>query len=206
VHLPHFVPEPPAARPAAPDAAGRPYVLSVGRLGKLKGLQDAIPLFTGPDPGCDLVIVGEGDYRASLERLAGDSPYVRFLGHRPYDEVGALYRGALAVLAPSLCYETFGLTVLEAFSMRTPVIARDHGALREIVEASGGGLLFRNVGELGQRIARLLEDRGLRDSLAARARAHYEAEGTPSRHVERYLDIVDSLRDRRPAAPPPVEA
>ena len=52
-------------------------------------------------------------------------------------ELSALNADAVAVLVPSLAYETFGLIGLEAFAQRTPVIAHDRGAVREVVEESG---------------------------------------------------------------------
>jgi hypothetical protein len=70
---------------------------------------------------------------------------VRFLGTVHSSEIGELYRGAIAVLVPSLYYETFGLIAAEAFAHGTPAIARRIGALAEIVEQSGSGRLFATL-------------------------------------------------------------
>ncbi len=47
----------------------RPYFLFVGRLEKIKGLDDVIPVFRDY-PGADLLIAGDGEYAAHLRALA----------------------------------------------------------------------------------------------------------------------------------------
>ncbi len=61
---------------------------------------------------------------------------------------GALYAGAVALVVPSIGYEVFGIVALEAFARGTPAIAHDLGALTEVIEDSGGGLLYRTPAEL----------------------------------------------------------
>ena len=70
------------------------------------------------------------------------------------------------MVVPSVCYETFGITLLEAFRERTPVLARDLGPFGEIVRGSGGGLLFETSEELGSGLRRLARDASLRAELA----------------------------------------
>ena len=91
----------------------------------------------------------------TLRTQAASNPRIRFLGHVPQDALGALYVHAVACIVPSLVYETFGIIVIEAFMRKTPVIARDRGSLTEIVEDSGGGLVFRTEDELLAAVARL---------------------------------------------------
>ncbi len=196
VLLPLFAPHPPPVDVAEHANGGRPYVLFVGRLEKLKGLQDVLPAFAGVD-GPDLLVVGDGGYRAELERRAAASPRVRFLGRQPFEALGPLYAGALALAVPSLCYETFGQVVLEAFSMRTPVVARRIGALAELVEESGGGRLFETADEFVRIVQALGADPALRERLAENGHAHFRAHGTAEHHLSRYLTLVDDLLARR---------
>src|SRR5439155_13124463 len=137
--LPHFVPLPPPqpARQPHPNEA-RPYFLFVGRLEKLKGVQDLIRLFASYREA-ELLIVGNGNYASSLRAQAQELKHVRFLGSVHSSEITELYRRAIAVLVPSLCYETFGLIAAEAFAHGTPVIARRIGALTEMIEHIRGG-------------------------------------------------------------------
>ncbi len=209
--LPHFVPLPPAEIGAPPDPNdGRPYFLFVGRLEKLKGVQDLIRVFTDY-PNAELLIVGSGDYASFLREQAQELKHVRFLGTLHSSQVSELYRSAIAVLTPSLCYETFGLTAAEAFAHSTPVIARRIGALAEIVEQSGGGRLFDTLEQCRDAMERLQTEPGLREQLGARARKAVVEKWTLDVHLARYLEIAQSLiatrahtrgatQDQRPAA------
>ncbi len=157
--IPYFLPEEDAgaADPGETSPWPRPYFVFVGRLEKIKGLQDVIPLF-GDDAPADLVVVGSGDYEAELHALAKDYARVHFIGRKPAEAVGPLYHHSIAAIVPSICYETFGIVLIEAFKQGAPVIARDLGPFGEIVEKSGGGLLFTNREELGAAIRRLAAD------------------------------------------------
>ncbi len=147
-HLPHFLPVAETrqgdatAPPEDEPPTARSYFLFVGRLVKIKGVQTLIEAFRRYD-GADLLIAGDGIYGEELRRQAAGLSHVRFLGRVHPSALRALYAGAVAVLVPSLVYETFGFIVLEALSQRTPAIAHDFGAVRELVEDSGGGLTYR---------------------------------------------------------------
>ena len=87
-----------------------------------------------------LVMVGFAlDKKArELQRFIADyriEKKVRLLGVVPEEEVPSLYRGALALLFPSL-YEGFGLPVLEAMKSGIPVVASDIPPVREVARDS----------------------------------------------------------------------
>jgi glycosyltransferase involved in cell wall biosynthesis len=191
--LSHFVPLPPTQLEKQPHPnEGRPYFLFVGRLEKLKGVQDLIRVFTSYR-SAELLIVGSGNYASSLREQAQELKHVRFLGSVHSSEISALYRDAIAVLIPSLCYETFGLIAAEAFAHGTPVIARRIGALAEIVEQSGGGRLFNTLEQCRDEMECVRTEPGLRDQLGARGRNAVGENWTVDVHLARYLQIAESL-------------
>ena len=164
--MPYFLPDPDSGDEVGDDldddAHPHPYFLFVGRLEMIKGLQEVLPHF-GEDAPADLLVAGTGNYEDELHRQAeavagGGASRIRFLGLRTPAQLRRLYRDALAVVVPSVCYETFGIILLEAFRDHTPVIARDLGPFPEVVEASGGGLLFSTSGELADALRRLAGD------------------------------------------------
>ena len=116
----------------APRPHEGPYFLFVGRLEKIKGLQTLIHLWNRV-PDHDLLVVGTGGYEQELRALAAAQPRVKFLGPLGQRELGALYYHALACIVPSITYETFGMTSIEAFARKTPAIVRDLG------DPPGGG-------------------------------------------------------------------
>ena len=95
---------------------------------------------------------------------------------------------------PSLVPETFGLTIVEAAACGTPaIVARKSGGAAELVNTTGGGLLFETEDELADSIRRLVEDGALRYRLGALARAGYERRYTKRQHVAAYLSQIDEI-------------
>jgi glycosyltransferase involved in cell wall biosynthesis len=174
----------------------RPYFLFVGRLEKIKGLDDVIPLFRG-DGGADLLIAGDGEYAASLRASAAGIDRVRFLGRVPSEELRRYYRHALALIVPSVCFETFGIIIIEAFRQGTPVVARRIGPFPELITESGGGLLFETGSELLDALERLRREPALREELAAAGRAAFAARWSDRVVVPRYLDLVRRIAERK---------
>lgn len=155
--LPYFLPELDESADPAPETHPRPYFLFVGRLEKIKGLQDVFPAFDRY-PDADLLILGDGDYAPTLKKLAGENERIKFLGRKSLEELNAYYRSALALIVPSVCFETFGIILIESFRLGTPVIARRLGPFPEIVERSDGGTLFETEDELVQAMREVQND------------------------------------------------
>lgn len=184
--------------PAAARLPARPYMLFAGRLERLKGLHTVLPLFRSPGP-FDLVVAGEGREGDALRRQAAGSARVHFVGRLGPAALAAAYGGALALLVPSLTYETYAQVIVEAHAHGTPVIVRDLGPLPEIA-AAGGGLVFRDDAGLAAAMERLAGDRGFRDALGEAGRRAQRAHASEDAVLGRYLALVEEIRARR--APP----
>lgn len=188
-----------AARPeAAPEAAEKPvpYFLFAGRLEALKGLHTLIPDFVRHSRA-ELWIAGTGSQEAALKRLAAGHARVRFLGHVEQPRLAELYRGAIAVIVPSLCYEGFPLVVAEALSAGAPLVVRRLGSLPELVEDTGAGLAYSGSEELAAALRALHEEPELRRRMSARAMQYYERDLTPEAHLERYFLVIEELLGKR---------
>jgi len=196
-HLPYFIPS--HSVPAVkPERRTRPYFLVVGRLERLKGIHTVIDVFRRYD-AADLVVVGDGTFGSELRRLASGLRHVELVGRRSFAELQALYAGAVAVLQPSVGFETFGITVVEGFSQGTPAIVRDLGALPETIEESGGGFTFSTNDELLEAMERLRMDTALRDELGARGRRAYEERWSEEPHMKGYFEAIEEGHDLRKA-------
>ena len=174
----------------------RPYFLFVGRLVKIKGLQNLIPVFKNY-PRADLLIIGAGEYESTLRTLARDLPNVKFIGAIPYNRLRDLYRRAIAVIMPSICYEVFGIVLIEALSVKTPVIARDLGGMSEVVVDSSGGFIFRTDEDLVQAMTRLHQDAALRRTLGENGYKAYLKLWDEQAHMEKYFEIIESVAERK---------
>lgn len=190
--IPGFVrdPGPPSRRGSFGE---RPYFLFVGRLESIKGLDDVIDRFaTFQD--ADLVIAGDGTERADLERRAAENPRVRFLGFQGREALADLYSGARAVIASSRGFETFGMSVIEAYSRGVPVLARSIGSYLELVEHSGAGFTFADADELERGMRMLLADDERHALIGERAYALFRESYSEDAVLPRYLDLVRRFR------------
>jgi glycosyltransferase involved in cell wall biosynthesis len=196
--LPYFLPDPEGRMAPEPSTSPhpRPYFFFAGRLEFIKGLDDVIPVFR-QFPDADLLIAGDGEHGRRLQALAAGLPNVKFLGRLPSEALDAYYRHAVASLVPSVCFETFGIVVIEAFRQGTPVIARRLGPLPEIVTAADGGELFETPAELVAAMRRLLRDPAHRARLASSGYQAYVSRWSESAVIPRYLDIVRRAAVRR---------
>jgi glycosyltransferase involved in cell wall biosynthesis len=196
--LPYFLPDPEAggARVGGVSPHPRPYFLFVGRLEKIKGLDDVIPVFRDY-PDADLVIAGDGEYAGALRALAENMPNVRFLGRVAPEALRAYYEHAIALVVPSVCFETFGIILIEAFRQTTPVIARRIGPFPEIVATSGGGELFAGREELVAALRRLQHEPAHREALARAGYRAFMVHWCERAVVPRYLGLVRSAAERK---------
>lgn len=196
--FPSFLPAEEAAAlpPTDPTAEVPPYFLFVGRLEIIKGLQDVIPLF-GNDAPAELWIAGAGDYEGELRRLAEGKAKVKFLGRQPMDRLRQLYRDALAVVTPSVCYEVFPMVVLESFREGTPIIARDLGPYPEIVNGTGGGLLFNDSGSLQAALERLVSNPDEAKAMGAKGLKAFEDTWSEEVTLRQYFNIIREAAERK---------
>ena len=200
LHIPYFLPQ--ANKTTAnnesdePSPNNRPFFLFVGRLEKIKGLQNLIPVFKKL-ADYDLLVAGDGAYRNELQKTAEDTSNIKFLGRLSYEELQKLYQKALAVIVPSICYEVFGIIIIEAFSLKTPVIVNKFGAMPEVVEDSGGGFVYNNEDELVTAMEKLAKDQNLRTTLGEKGYQAYLRYWSEDAHIERYLNLVKQLQHER---------
>ena len=186
--LPHFTPA--LSVPRQPEnlaSASQPYFFFAGRLERAKGLQEIIPLFLRT--GRDLWIAGAGTYESELRRLAGGRPEVKFLGRLTPAELRPLYAHAVASVVPSICYETFGLTVLESLQAGTPAIVSAYGALPEVAAATGNAFVYHDEAGL-EAILKQVESAGFRATWATPNLKSYQ----PEQHLKRYFEYIDEVR------------
>jgi glycosyltransferase involved in cell wall biosynthesis len=192
-HLPYFIDrvdadwQAPGSRPNE-----RPYFLFVGRLEKIKGL-DFLIKFWKDIADFDLLVVGSGGQADELSALASGNPGVKLLGQKSQRELGALYVHALATIVPSITYETFGIIIAESFARKTPVIVHDIGALPEIVQASGGGYIYKDTGDLAGAIEKIGRSPALRDELGELGYAAFLKKWTRESHLILYFDLLESI-------------
>ena len=195
-HIPYFVPPPEDAAGDEAPPHPRPYFLFVGRLEKIKGVQALLSVFRRY-PHADLLVAGSGAYEAELRQMAVGMKNVYFLSSIPQHRLRTLYRHALAVLVPSLCYEVFGIIILEAFIQKTPVIVHSLGALPEVVEQSMGGMTYSDVEEMIPAMEQLRTNPALRRQLGENGHRAWRKYWSEDAHLEMYFRLLEETSRKK---------
>ena len=159
------------------DAMRPPRIAYFGRLEAYKRvdlLLHAASRLIDRFPDLEILVMGRGPERARLEHLAerlGLAPRTRFTGFVSDLERDALLAATRACAFPSE-KEGWGLTVIEANALGTPVVASDAPGLRDSVRNEETGLLVRpgDPDAMAEALARLLEVNGF--SAQMRRTAH----------------------------------
>ena len=118
---------------------------------------------------------------------------VRTLGFVSDDELNWLYHNARALVFPSL-YEGFGLPILEAMSVGTPVITSDRGAMAEVAGEAARLIDPTDPADIARGILRVLEDDQYADALMSAGRtraAEFTWERTASETLDVYREVAN---------------
>lgn len=176
---PHFIPAPKPPRPVPSSG----HVLYLGRLSPEKGASVLIQAWR-PSMG-QLVIAGDGPLRAELEALAaphGDS--VRFVGALDRESAMDYVASARVLVNPSMAFETFGLSVAEAFAHGIPAVVPNRGVFPELVRAGGNGVVFDagSPSSLTEALSVILAP-GEAERMGLQARAFYLENLSPEKNI-----------------------
>ena len=189
---PNFVDLPP------PAPSPRRGFLFVGRLSKEKGigvLAQAVRAQGAPEP---VRVAGTGAEQVQLEALGG----VELLGPLSAAAVYAQMAGASALVLPSVWYENFPRTLVEAYANGLPVIASRLGALATLVRDGETGLLFApgDADDLARKLAWAAAHPGQMARMGEAARRHYEQHLTAPINYRLLSDIYVEAITLNPTA------
>lgn len=159
----------------APEAGPRQGLLYVGRLSHEKGIA-ALAQAAAALPPRSLRVAGTGPDAALLQGL----PAVVMLGALNTAQVAQEMARATALVMPSLWYENFPRTLVEAFACGLPVLASRLGALAALVEdgVTGWHVAPGDAGHLAAKMQQALAEPQRMAAMGAAARALYERDYT----------------------------
>jgi glycosyltransferase involved in cell wall biosynthesis len=166
------------------------YVGYVGRISAEKGVNilTSAALMIKNIP---VHIAGNGPMLRELMQNASSN--VKFFGHINSKILANFYNNARFIIVPSLCYETFGLVIIEAMSHGVAVIASKIGAIPEIIDDGVDGLLFEpgNVKELTKKIKMLWEDHELCDRMGKAGRNKAKCTYNPNVYYNKLYSVYN---------------
>ncbi|MDY5411628.1 MAG: glycosyltransferase [Gemmiger sp.] len=163
--------------PVTPRENRKNQMLFAGRLEELKGLRTVLEAWRLlGDTAPTLLVAGEGPLGDWAR--AQNLPNVRFLGQLSRTELHARMAESRAVVAASLCYESFALVPAEAHALGTPVLASDLGNVGASVQPGVDGLRFTpgDANALAGAVRALGQMSFDCNAIAARARSTYSEE------------------------------
>ena len=195
---PNFLLDDPGLRSTSGD-----YVVFVGRLCAEKGLRQLLWAWKRLRK-IPLMIVGDGPLRGEAERYVERyrMGYVRFTGTLPSAETLARVKRARFLICPSVGYETFGMTVLEAAACGIATVASRLGAIPELVYEGRTGLLFdpHNNEQLAKTVEWAWSHPGDMNEMGAAARRRYLQHYTAENSYYALMRIYSSVSAMRSLA------
>ena len=112
----------------------------VGRLENSKGIVELLEVWNKLDDKFVLTVIGSGHLDKILRQKYNKTNII-FKGRCSREKTLALISKAKYLIQPSVWYETFGLTIIEALSSGTPVIGFDIGTRKDFIEDGVNGFL-----------------------------------------------------------------
>lgn len=184
----NFVPDPGTRR-----AGDGEHLLFLGRLAEAKGVRllmtawDEIAADGGV--GVPLVLAGAGPLEQEVTAWARGRDDVRYVGLLDPAQCRQVLARSVAVVAPSLAMETFGLVAAEAMAAGVPAVAAGHGAFVELVDDGVSGLLHQpgDPASLASGIRRIAADPARNREMGEAARRRYEQDFSPAVGLERLV-------------------
>lgn len=119
------------------------YYLYYGRLSYEKGIETLILAFSQYRDK-NLKIVGTGPLEQSLKEKCQNLNNIEFLGYKSGDDLYNIIRNAKYVCVTSECYENNPMTIIESYTLYTPVIGASIGGITEIVYNGSTGFAFES--------------------------------------------------------------
>ena len=177
---PNFVADP------GSSSATRAGFLYVGRLSAEKGIATlADALAAASSQQCE--VIGTG----LVEMAIGKLPNVGMAGWQEGAYITERMKNSLALVMPSLWYENFPRTLVEAFACGLPVIASRLGAMAALIRDGETGLLFNpgDAEDLAVKLAWAQTHPDAMRGMGDAARWEYESKYTPQRNLEMLLAI-----------------
>jgi glycosyltransferase involved in cell wall biosynthesis len=174
------------------------YALFAGRLSPEKGITTLLAAWDELASEVPLKILGDGPEADRVAEAVARHPSIEWLGWRPVEDVVDLIGGAKFVVVPSVCYESFNRTQLEAFAKGTPVVASRQGSMQAIVDHRRTGLLFtpNDSGDLVRQVRWLVGSPAAYARMRLAARQEFEDYYTTELSHDRLLRIYHAARQQ----------
>jgi glycosyltransferase involved in cell wall biosynthesis len=170
------------------------YVAFAGRLSPEKGLATLLEAWRGDARLPQLKIAGDGPLLETVRLAAANDSRIECLGRLSESEVYRVVGSAAALLVPSVWYEGFPKTIIEAYAKGTPVVASRLGSMAEVVHdgISGTSFVPGDATELAAAVHRTIDSPTRLARMRVAARGLFENRYTATASYERLIEIYNA--------------
>jgi len=164
----------------------------VGRLEESKGIYELLKVWNTLDKKFVLTVIGGGEIEEELKEQYNKSNII-FKGKCSRDETLKNISKAKYLIQPSLLYETFGLTIIEAMSFGVPVVGLNIGTRGDFIEDGVSGFLSNrdDLKEVIEKSYEFLEYEDMSKNAIKTAKL-YENEYVIEKQIEIYESILEN--------------
>jgi glycosyltransferase involved in cell wall biosynthesis len=189
---PNFIPDP------GVGTAGK-YVLFAGRICHEKGIGTLLEAWRRGAGMPPLRIAGDGPMGDEMRAQIREMKNVEWIGRLSREQVLGEMRNAMALVIPSIWYEGFPVSVVEAYATGLPVIASGIGALPELVKHGRTGLVFEtgDARGLSEAVLRLDGDAEMQSQMRNLCRQEFVELYGEERNLRLLMEIYETAIKRR---------
>jgi len=194
-YIPHFLPDFRSDITQNGDNQTDKYFLFLGRLSPEKGASQLARHWTEQNIPYTLKIVGGGVEENKIRSLADIHSNIQLIGEVDWQNGLNYLANMYALIAPSVCYESFGLNILESFIAQKPVISTYKAGRMELVKEKVNALQypFDDGKALKKCVELMAGNPQLRDILGVNGRHLYEQNFNPERYLNAILKLYRNL-------------
>lgn len=172
-------------------------IIFAGRLDKLKGVDILFEAWKQiGNNGIELVICGTGPLETWCKKFIRNNKIknIKIQGFVPNTEILGLIADSKALVLPTQWYEGFPISIVEAFSVGTPVICSSLGNAGNIVKEGINGCKFKcnSIYGLIEAVSRLSEYKNIYESTVEEYRNKY----TMKKNYQKLIRIYNTIQEK----------
>jgi len=165
----------------------------IGFIGRISPEKDVATLIKAAKVNSDILFKAAGDYNRMPNLPKEASKNFEFCGHLSGNELRSFYLHSRMFVLPSIWYEGFPNTLLEAMALAKPVVCSRIGGLPEIVDDGVTGLLFEpgNADDLTEKIRYLWDRPQLCRQMGQAGKEKALQEYSPQKYYKRLMAVYE---------------
>jgi glycosyltransferase involved in cell wall biosynthesis len=168
------------------------YYCYFGRISQEKGIETLLKA-ASLLPNYNLKIIGTGPLEEILKSKY-KAKNIEFLGYKLWNELREIVRRAKFTVVPSECYENNPLSIIESYTLGTPVLGSKIGGIPEIIQDGLNGVLFEagNIKDLEQKIEKLYNNVDC-TALGQKAREYAKENFSSQTYYKNIMNIYNNV-------------